>query len=87
MLSLRSYISAGAALRSNDGWSSEAHLQGAPGGSGIDARLPLDDAALRLRAGLQLFQGDRIDVRAEYGGSFGSEAVTHAGMLTLSYRF
>ncbi|WP_138465696.1 autotransporter outer membrane beta-barrel domain-containing protein [Poseidonocella sp. HB161398] len=84
---LRSYVSGGVALRSNDDWSGEAHLQGAPGGSGIDAELPLDDAAFRLRAGVQLFDSGRMDLRAEYGGSFGSETVTHAGSLTLSYRF
>ncbi|MBE3640288.1 autotransporter outer membrane beta-barrel domain-containing protein [Mangrovicoccus algicola] len=86
-LVLRSYVSGGVALRSNDDWSGEAHLQGAPGGSGIDTRVPLDDTALRLRAGVQLFDSGRLDLRAEYGGSFGSEAVTHSGALTLSYSF
>ncbi|QPM90508.1 autotransporter outer membrane beta-barrel domain-containing protein [Pseudooceanicola algae] len=86
-LSLRSFVSAGVILRSNDTWNATAHLRGAGGSDGIDVSLPQDSTALQLRAGVQLYNKDGLDLRVEYTGSFGETSTSHSGLLNVSYRF
>jgi uncharacterized protein with beta-barrel porin domain len=84
---MRGYVSAGASVRSNDTWKADTRLLAAPANAGwFSTSVPIDRATARVGAGLQLFQGDRIDLRAQYDGDYGSHANTHGGSLTFSYR-
>jgi hypothetical protein len=84
---LRSFLAAGVAIRTNDQWQSTARLLGAnSGGGSFTTTVPMDRTAAKVTAGVQMFQGDRIELRAQYDGEYGSRATTHGGTLTFSYR-
>jgi hypothetical protein len=85
---LRGFVSVGVSLRSNDEWRGRVSLLGAsPDGGTFSLGVPTDRAAGRLSAGLQLFQGEQFDLRAQYDGTYGDHTHTHGGSLTFAYRF
>ncbi|EHL95447.1 outer membrane autotransporter barrel domain protein [Acetobacteraceae bacterium AT-5844] len=85
---LRGFVSAGVSLRTDDEWRGRVRLLGASPESGtFSLGVPMDSAAARVSAGLQLFQGEQFDLRAQYDGTYGDRTHTHGGSLTFAYRF
>ncbi len=84
---LRSFVSAGVGVRSNDDWQGRAAFQGGEGAPSFSLNAPIDQVTMRLGAGLQLHQGEKFSVRVQYEGEFGSEATSHGATASLSYRF
>ncbi|MGF6227567.1 outer membrane autotransporter protein [Inquilinus ginsengisoli] len=84
---LRSFVSAGVSLRSNDTWKGDASFNGGQRHQGFALSAPMDEMAARVGAGVQLFQGESIDVRVQCDGEIGSEATRHGGTATFAYRF
>ncbi len=85
---LRSFLVAGVSVLSNDRWRQSARLTGAPAGTGSFAtELPVDQVAGRLTAGLQLYTGRMIDIRAQYEGEYGGRLIAHGGTVAASLRF
>ncbi|KQQ26438.1 hypothetical protein ASF53_21140 [Methylobacterium sp. Leaf123] len=84
---LRSFISAGVDVRTDNQWRTTTRLIGAPTTlDGFTTVVPQARAAARIGAGLQLFAGDTLDLRMQYDGSFSDRAASHGGFLTFSYR-
>lgn len=84
---LRSFVSAGVSLRSNDTWKGYAGFNGDVSHQRFAMSAPMGRAAARVSAGLQLFQSELIDVRVQYDGEYGSEAIKHGATASFAYRF
>ena len=84
---LRSFVSAGLSLRSNDTWKGAAGFNGDFSGQSFALSAPIDRVAARATAGLQLFRSEFVDVRLQYDGEYGSEASKHGATASLAYRF
>ena len=84
---LRSFVTAGVSLRSNDTWRSHVGFIGDFKRQRFAMSAALDRAAARISAGLQLFRNEVVDVRLQYDGEYGSEAIKHGGTASFSYRF
>jgi len=83
---VRPYLTLGASFYSQDDYSTQARLKGAPGG-GFDTTLPLDDKVAKVGAGLQLLTDGPWDLRVQYEGRFADHATSHAGTLKASFAF
>jgi hypothetical protein len=85
---LRGFVSAGVSMRMDDEWRGRVSLLGAtPDGGTYSLGVPKDGVAGRVSAGLQLFQGEQFDLRAQYDGTYGDHTHIHGGSLTFAYRF
>lgn len=84
---LRSFVSAGLSLRSNDTWKGYAGFNGDFSRQRFAMNAALDQTAARVSAGLQLFRNKAIDVRLQYDGEYGSETIKHGATASFSYRF
>ncbi|WP_415806363.1 hypothetical protein [Bordetella muralis] len=84
----RPYLGMGLSLSSTDHWNSHAKLAAAPSGSRL-ATATLDTGSTfgRLTAGVQLFGGDKLDVRLQYDGLFSGQVHSHGGTLKASWRY
>ncbi|MFJ5488255.1 autotransporter domain-containing protein [Hansschlegelia beijingensis] len=86
-LVLRSFVTAGASVRTNDRWRGKAHLRGARNVEEMSLTAPIDSVAAKVGVGLQLFHGERADLRLRYDGEFGSHAKSHGATASVAYRF
>jgi hypothetical protein len=84
---LRSFVSAGVSLRSNDTWKGDASFNGGHRDQGFAMNAPIDQVTGRIGAGVQLYQSEHIDLRVQYDGEIGSEATSHGGTASFAYRF
>ncbi|OQX66554.1 MAG: hypothetical protein B6A08_19895 [Sorangiineae bacterium NIC37A_2] len=85
---LRPYVAGGLILTSNDSWTTKASLQGAPAGAGsfrVESDVP--DKLGRLDLGVQLFQGERFDIKVEYGLQAGKDYRAQSGGLKAAFHF
>jgi hypothetical protein len=86
---LLGYARVGLTVSSLDEWSSGARLAAAPASvASFSSALPIDDLYGRVAAGLDLTsQTSPVSLRAEYEGSFSSNATRQTGSLRLSFGF
>lgn len=84
---LRSYVSGGVQVRSNDMWKGNSTFKGGSEDQGFSLDVPIDQYTGRVSAGLQLFTDAKTDIRLQYDGDFGKLTKTHGGTVSLSYRF
>ncbi len=85
---LRAYASLGMSFLSNPSWQVRTAFLGAPPGSGsFTTNLPGDRVLGRVTVGSQLLTADAFDLRAQYDGDYGGSMRSHAGTLTLAWRF
>lgn len=84
---LRSYVSGGVKIRSNDAWEGNASFNGGSLDEGFSLDVPIDQISGRVSAGLQLFTSEHTDIRLQYDGEFGSQSQKHGASASLSYRF
>ncbi|MFG1413329.1 hypothetical protein V5G24_19655 [Xanthobacter sp. VTT E-85241] len=85
---LRPYAAVGVSLLSQDTWTTQVKLQGAPAGLGtFDMESDIPDVLFRLDAGLQLYQQTGAELKAIYGLSAGNDYLSNTGSLRFSYRF
>ncbi|MGH6760895.1 MAG: hypothetical protein ACRECW_04805 [Phyllobacterium sp.] len=84
---LRSYVSGGVKVRSNDTWEGDASFSGGALDQGFSLDVPIDQVSGRVSAGFQLFTNENMDIRLQYDGEFGSQAQKHGASAGLSLRF
>lgn len=84
---LRTFALAGVSLRSNDEWHGHASFIGGERSPSFGMQAPLDRAALRLGAGVQLFANKQVDVQIRYDAELGSEAKSHNVAAKFAYHF
>ncbi len=84
---LRTFALAGVSLRSNDEWQGRASFIGGARSPSFGMQAPLDRAALRLGAGVQLLANKQMDVQVRYDAELGSEAKSHNVMAKFAYHF
>jgi outer membrane autotransporter protein len=85
---LRAYASLGMSFLSNPSWQVRTTFLGAPAGSGsFTTNLPGDRVLGRVSVGAQVLTADAFDLRAQYDGDYGGSMRSHAGTLTLAWRF
>lgn len=84
---LRSFALVGISVRSNDDWRGRASFRGGEHTPSFHMQAPLDQVALRLGAGVQLFANERVDVHVRYDAELGSEAKSHNATAKFAYRF
>lgn len=85
---MRPYMYGGVSFLSEDEYTVNAHLQGAPAGSGsFETAVPMDDVIGRIGAGLQVSHAGGIDFRLQYDGEFSSHTQSHRGSLKVMVPF
>lgn len=88
---LRPYVQGGATVFSNNNWSINSTLEGAPAGVAPFTTLSsLPQTLWKVSAGIDIFQVARIpdlDLRLEYQGRFGASYNDQSGLVKLSRRF
>jgi outer membrane autotransporter protein len=85
---LRIFASAGLGFASNDRWTQEARLLGAPAGAaGFRTAVRMDGLVGRISAGGQLYAGRNLALRLQYEGEFSNNLTAHGGTLALSWAF
>ena len=85
---VRAFVDVGAAAYSNNDWSGEANLELAPAGTGtftVNSRLP--SAVGKVRAGVDLYAGDHLNLRLSYSASAASGFLSQSLIARLSYMF
>ena len=85
---LRPYAAAGLLVLSDDSWTTQARLRGAPdeaGSFGIATDLPNLQGKLDL--GLQLYQRHALEVKLQYGLGVGDAYLANSGALRIAYHF
>lgn len=84
----RPYVSVGENLAVDRSWSRGARLAGtAVAGSRFASRYDLDESLTQVAVGLDVIARGRLELKAEYRGSFGSGYETNAVAGRLAYRF
>ncbi len=85
---LRLFANAGLGYASNDRWTQEARLLGAPAGAaGFRTAVRMDGLVGRVSAGGQLYAGRNLALRLQYEGEFSNNLTAHGGTLALSWAF
>ena len=85
---LRSFVSVGVTVPTNDRWQQSARLEiASPGASAFTASLPMSGTSARLEVGLQLLSSGRFNLRAAYDGAYSGQAVSQAVTMVAAYRF
>ncbi len=85
---LRLYANGGFSWLSNDSYSQNARLAGAPPGAApMTSTVPIDDFVPRLELGAQLNLNNRISVQLRYEGEYGRSVTAHGGSLGAAWQF
>jgi hypothetical protein len=85
---MRPYAYAGASFLSNDKWTTSAHFQGAPDGTGsFNTTMEADSVIARIGAGLQVTTAKGVDFRLQYDGELSSKIASHSGTLRVMVPF
>ncbi len=85
---LRPYVAAGFSLLSSNSWQQTARLTAAqPGTGSFTTSAPIAPVEGRIAAGVQLYTGQRVDLRLQYDGEFSSRATAHSGSFVASLAF
>jgi outer membrane autotransporter protein len=85
---MRAFVDVGAAVYSNSNWRSDASLEAAPAGTGtfdIDSKLP--SVVGKVKAGLDVYARDGLDVRVSYGADLASGFISQSALAKLTYSF
>lgn len=83
---LKPYVSAGMMFLTNNNSNVQAQVMGANSGSfAINTQGP--DSLFKGNVGVQLFSGEKVDVKLEYNGLAGQGFVAQGGSAKLDYRF
>jgi hypothetical protein len=81
-------VDVGAAVYSNSNWRSDASLEAAPAGTGtfdIDSKLP--SVVGKVKAGVDVYARDGLDVRVSYGADLASGFISQSALAKLTYSF
>lgn len=79
---------ADASFQGNDQWKQTGRLIRAPAGAGsFTTTVPMDQAAGRVTAGVQLYTGRIMNFRLQYESKYGASVVVHGRLLIMSVRF
>jgi uncharacterized protein with beta-barrel porin domain len=85
---MRPFAYAGASFLSQDKWSTKAHFQGAPDGTGsFNTTMEADSVIARIGAGLQVTTPAGVDFRLSYDGELSSKIASHSGTLRVMVPF
>lgn len=85
---MRPFAYAGVSFLSEDGWKTQARLEGAPAGAGsFTTYMPTDNVIGRVGAGFQVLNAAGLDFRFQYDGQFAAKGRSHAGSLKVSMPF
>ncbi|WPB86017.1 autotransporter outer membrane beta-barrel domain-containing protein [Sediminicoccus rosea] len=85
---LRLFANAGLSFASNDSWTQEARLLGAPAGAAaFRTAVRMDGVVGRVTAGAQLYAGRNLSLRLQYEGEYSNSLTGHGGTLALSWAF
>jgi uncharacterized protein YhjY with autotransporter beta-barrel domain len=87
-VTLRPYADIGVSLFSNGDWQVQSGFVGAPAGAGLFTTTISEGHAVgRVSAGIQLLGVGNLDLRLRYEGEFAADTTSHAGLLTVAWRF
>jgi hypothetical protein len=84
---LRSFVSVGVSVPSNDRWQQQIRFAAAPGVGEFTAAMPMSGAAGVVNAGLELLTGGPFDLQAEYSGVFSGRVASNSIALNAKYQF
>ncbi|HWZ64866.1 MAG TPA: hypothetical protein VNX02_17745 [Steroidobacteraceae bacterium] len=85
---MRAFVDVGAAAYTNSNWRGDASLEDAPAGTGtfgIDSRLP--SVVAKVKAGVDVYARDRLDVKISYGADLASGFVSQSALAKVTYTF
>jgi len=87
-MTLRPYAAVGATLHDKNEWGADAQFQGAvPGVQSFNTAASAPTSLANVRLGVDLMVKKNLQVRAEYGGQFGSGYRSNEGILRVNYLF
>jgi hypothetical protein len=86
-VALRSFVSLGVSVPSNDRWQQEIRFAAAPGVGEFMAALPMSGTAGVVNAGVELLTGGPFDLQADYSGVFSGTVASNAIALNAQYQF
>jgi len=84
---LRSFVSLGVSVPSNDKWQQQIRFAAAPGVGEFTASMPMSGTAGVVNAGVQLLTGGRFDLEAAYSGVFSGRVASNTIALNAKYQF
>ena len=84
---LRSFVSLGVSVPTNDRWRQQVRFDAAPGAGAFTASLPMAGTSGVVNAGVQLVTDGRFDLQATYSGMFSGRVASNAIELSAKYRF
>ena len=86
-VALRSFLSLGVTVPSNDRWQQQIQFAAAPGAGEFTAAMPMGGTAAVVNAGVQLLTGGPFDLQADYNGLFSGRVASNAIALNAKYQF
>jgi hypothetical protein len=86
-VALRSFLSLGVTVPSNDRWQQQIQFAAAPGAGEFTAAMPMSGTAAVVNAGVQLLTGGPFDLQADYNGLFSGRVASNAIALNAKYQF
>jgi outer membrane autotransporter protein len=83
---LRAFASAGATFFSDNDWHTKARFADSSTDS-FDSELPMPDTVARVGLGIEMVTTKQMTTKLQYGGDFGDNYSSHAGMFRLGVMF